>query len=270
MNRLFRIFKRINTFILYLLKLLKNYRKSDLNLFSTINYNNKKLLFINSNNILRFRINHFKTKEPETLKWIESFPENSNMWDIGANIGAFSIFASKIKNCDVVSFEPSYLNLNILSKNIYLNNIQNKVTIFPLAVNDESNIGMFKTSDLKAGHANSSFDNGLGFDGKPLNINFEYKTISMRLDLVREVFKLKQPDYIKIDVDGNEHLVLKGAKNTLQNVKEILIELPGVWKEQTEISHTILKESGFSLVKEHNYDEKNNPEASANEIWKRL
>ena len=59
------------------------------------------------------------------------------------------------------------------------------------------------------------------------------------------------------------------AKKTLEKVKEVLIELAGVWKEQTEISHKILIDSGFSLVKTHNYNEKTNPDESANEIWKR-
>tara|TARA_B100000579_G_scaffold432233_1_gene448698 strand:- start:2520 stop:3332 length:813 start_codon:yes stop_codon:yes gene_type:complete len=270
MKKLLRLFKRIITFINYLIQFFLYGTDSDLKQYSSIKYKNFKLLFINSNNILRYRINNFKTKEPETLEWIENFEKGSNFWDIGANIGSYSILASKINNCEVVSFEPSYANLNILSKNIYLNKLQNKICTFPLAVNEKTNIGMFKSSEVIAGHANSSFNNGLGFDGKPINVNFEYKTISMSLDDMIIKFNLKQPDYIKIDVDGNEHLVLSGAKETIKKTKEILIELPGDWKEQTDTSHKILKEAGFNIIKKHNYDSKKNAEVSANEIWKRL
>ena len=100
---------------------------------------------------------------------------------------------------------------------------------------------MFKSSEIITGHTNSSFNNGLGFDGKPINVNFEYKTISMSLDDMIIKFNLKQPDYIKMNVDGNEHLVLSGAKETIKKTKEILIELPGDWREQTDTSHKILK-----------------------------
>ena len=92
----------------------------------------------------------------------------------------------------------------------------------------------------------------------------------MSLDDMVKKFNLKQPDYIKIDVDGNEHLVLSGAKETIKKTKEILIELPGEWIEQTNTSHKILKEAGFNIIKKHNYDSKTNAEVSANEIWKRI
>ena len=270
MIKLLRVLKRIITFINFSIQFIIYGKDSDLKQYSTIKYNNFKLLFINSNNILRYRINNFKLKEPETIEWIENFEKKSNFWDIGTNIGTYSILASKINNCEVISFEPSYTNLNILSKNIYLNKLQNKICTFPLAVNAKTNIGMFKSSEVIAGHANSSFNNGLGFDGKPIKVNFEYKTISMSLDDMVKKFNLKQPDYIKIDVDGNEHLVLSGAKETIKKTKEILIELPGEWVEQTNTSHKILKEAGFNIIKKHNYDSKTNAEVSANEIWKRI
>ena len=38
-----------------------------------------------------FRAETFKTKEPETIEWIDSFKKNSVFWDIGANVGIYSL-----------------------------------------------------------------------------------------------------------------------------------------------------------------------------------
>lgn len=155
-------------------------------------------------------------------------------------------------------------------KNIFINNLQNQITTLPISLNDSTKKGMFKISNFNHGHANSSFNTNNGWDGKILKTNFEYQTMSISIDDTIKFFNLEIPDYIKIDVDGNEHLVLNGGKKTLKKVKEVLIELPGVWEEQTNKSHKILLESGLKLVKNHNFDLITNPNGSANEIWKRI
>ena len=125
-------------------------------------------------------------------------------------------------------------------------------------------------SNTNIGHANSSFGTNLGFDGKPFKVKFEYSTVSIKLNDAINIFNIKFPDYIKIDVDGIEHLVLSGGIEILKNAKEILIELPGVWDEQTNTSNKLLIESGHTLVKDHKFDPVTNPTSVANQIWKRL
>ena len=87
-----------------------------------INYNNVDLSFYVPNRLNKYRVDTFSIKEPETLKWIEKFEKNSNFWDVGANIGLYSCYAAKTRNCNVYAFEPSVFNLEILAKNIDLNN----------------------------------------------------------------------------------------------------------------------------------------------------
>ena len=74
----------------------------------------------------------FFTKEPETLKWIDSFNDNKKIifWDIGANIGLYSIYAAlKHSDIEIISFEPSTSNLRILSRNISINKLEEKMKI---------------------------------------------------------------------------------------------------------------------------------------------
>ena len=83
-----------------------------------------KLLFTKANEICDWRIKSFSSKEPETLDWIDSMETNSVIWDIGANIGLYSCYAAKkIFNSKVFAFEPSVFNLEILARNIHLNNL---------------------------------------------------------------------------------------------------------------------------------------------------
>ena len=111
---------------------------NDFYIFKEIN--SKKTKFFTPNDTSKWRVDTLFTKEPETLDWIDTFSHiNSDeeiiFWDIGANIGLYSIYAAqRYKNIKVFSFEPSTSNLRILSRNISINNLQDKVIINLLLV----------------------------------------------------------------------------------------------------------------------------------------
>ena len=94
------------------------------------------LVFSVPNKINRFRLDTFCTKEPETLEWIDSIPKGSILWDIGANVGLYSCYAAKARNCQVFAFEPSVFNLGLLARNIFLNKITSQVVIIPLPLSE--------------------------------------------------------------------------------------------------------------------------------------
>ena len=100
-------------------------------------HNGIEMKFCVPNKLNKFRVKTFSTKEPETLEWIESLPENSVLWDIGSNIGLYTIYSAKKRNCHVYAFEPSFFNVELLARNLYLNNLENKVNIIPLALSNQ-------------------------------------------------------------------------------------------------------------------------------------
>ncbi len=201
--------------------------------------------FSSPNNVCDSRAKTLATKEPETLNWIDSFSVDSVFWDIGANIGIYSVYAAKSKKCVVYSFEPSVFNLEVLARNIFLNKLNDNVTILPLAVNDRMGKGDLNMSSLEMGGALSTFDKFFDDNGEKFNILFNYPTFSISIDQIISKFKLKTPDYIKIDVDGIELLILRGGIKTLKNIKGLLIELTNEWLERKLECEKILTESGL-------------------------
>ena len=111
-----------------------------------VHYRSHRLTFTVPNWLNNYRIDTFASKEPETLEWIDSIPVGSVLWDVGANVGLYSIYAAKAQNCRVYAFEPSVFNLELLARNIFLNKLQNQITIIPLAVSDQLGLSFFKMS----------------------------------------------------------------------------------------------------------------------------
>ena len=69
------------------------------------------------------------------------------------------------------------------------------------------------------------------------------------MDDVSSNFNVELPDYIKIDVDGIEHLILEGGSEVLKSVKSILLEVNDNFEEQSHTINKRLTESGFLLFK---------------------
>ena len=67
--------------------------------------------------ICRYRASSFLYKEPETIRWIDSFEVEDSFLDIGANIGIYSLYAAT-KGIKATCIEPDALNFALLNMNI--------------------------------------------------------------------------------------------------------------------------------------------------------
>jgi FkbM family methyltransferase len=175
--------------------------------------------------------------------------ENSIFWDIGANVGLYSIYAAKMNNCRVYSFEPSVFNLELLARNIFINQLHHKITIIPIALSNILSENIFRMSSTQWGGALSTFGLNIDQNGNDFNQIFEYKTIGLTMNQAVSLLNIPVPDFIKIDVDGIEHFILMGGDSILQNVKGVLIEINDEFSEQSDISSKLLQEAGLSLYK---------------------
>jgi len=132
--------------------------------------------------------------------------------DVGANSGTYTVLASKVVGAKTIAFEPILKTFKRLKKNITLNSIENKVTLRYMGVGEKKGYLNF-TND-------SDTTNKVSFDKNLIN---KQKVKVIKLD-----DELKSKNYfLKIDVEGFEMKVIKGAKNLLASnkVKAIIIEL---------------------------------------------
>ena len=219
-----------------------------------VTHNNLNFIFSVPNELNIWRVKTFSTKEPETLQWMDDFQDESIFWDIGANVGLYSCYAAKKSNCKVFAFEPSVFNLELLARNIYNNNLSNQVTIIPLPLSDSIVKSKLNLSSKNWGGAMSSFGVNHGQDGKPLTKIFEFQTLSLTMSDSMNFLQIPQPNYIKMDVDGIEHLILKGGFEVLKNVKEILVEIDESFSKQFIDSSNYLEAAGFMLKSKVNAD----------------
>jgi FkbM family methyltransferase len=206
-----------------------------------------KLKFAVPNSLSNYRADSFSTKEPETLEWIDAMQEGSVVWDIGANVGIYSCYAAKRRNCRVFSFEPSVFNLELLARNIFLNGLTKRVTIVPLPLSDVLSFNNLNMTSTAWGGAMSTFGQSYGHDGEIMQKVFEFPTIGLSMVDAVERLKIPPPDYIKMDVDGIEHLVLKGGMPVLSKTKGILIEINDKFNTQANEADLYLREAGFTF-----------------------
>ena len=229
-------------------------------------YKNNEYFFHVPNRINLWRTQTFLTKEPDTIRWIENFKVNSVFWDVGANIGLYSCFASRQKKAKTFAFEPSVFNLEVLSKNIYCNNLSDKIIIIPLSLTSETKISSFNMSKIEVGGARSSFSENYDEEGNVFNPVFKYNTLGISGNDFVKKFNIDKPDYIKIDVDGIEYLVLNGLSEILDDTSSILIEVTESFKSKKKKIKEFLEHRGFTIEK-NEFSEKNL--SLYNQIWNR-
>lgn len=151
-----------------------------------------------------------------TRAFLDVLKPGQIVFDIGANVGYYSLVASRQVGAAgrVFAFEPFTRNISYLHRHLVLNAIQN-VTVVPMACSDRTGLARFATgSNCATGQlvetgAASSQD------------AFEYVSTVTIDQIVGEIGLL--PNVMKIDVEGAEALVLRGAHNTLQAARPAIL-----------------------------------------------
>jgi FkbM family methyltransferase len=168
-------------------------------------------------------------------------PHKYVILDVGAHIGSHSVIYSKsIPNCEILSFEPQSVLHKILTKNICDNDIRN-CTIYNNAVGHK----LMQTNMIKSFHQDGQ---EILIEYRNASCGFNYGAIGLgeggeNVNMITiDSLDLKQCDYIKIDVEGAEILVLMGALNTINKFH------PAIFFEENGLSVT------DAMVKSMNID----------------
>ena len=217
------------------------------------------LCFNISNNLEKYRVESALIKEAETIAWIKHWSlinSQGVFYDIGANIGIYSLYAAFMHpTLRVFCFEPTSNNYMSLQQNVWLNKFDN-VFAFNLALAKNCEITSLYLSDLRTGNSGAQINCPINEKGQEYDVQRVEKVLAMSLDSLVFEYKFPVPSYVKIDVDGRETEILGGMLKTLvePELKSILVEFNN-YHEFNEWSKR-LKELGFYL--DRDFDNINN------------
>jgi FkbM family methyltransferase len=160
--------------------------------------------------------------------------------DVGANVGAYTILASKVAQAKSIVFEPLKNTIERLKDQIQINRINDSVDIRNIGVGDKEGYLFFTN--------NKDTENKVSPIGEAENT-----TIARVGTLDKELIK-NNHYFLKIDVEGFEYEVIEGASEILlsNNVSAIIIELNGSGEgfgHSNEDIHKKLLSLGFFAVR---------------------
>lgn len=177
-------------------------------------------------------------KEPWTVEWIEMWLRpGETLYDIGANVGAYSLVAAEQHGGDVrvVAFEPGYATFASLCENVKLNDASDRVMPLPVALGSETGLSLIGYRETVAGSAQHAVGDELS-RAEEGELLYRQPLMLQALDDVRRRFALPDPHHLKLDVDGPELAVLEGAVETLAlpALRSLMVELSVASAEAVE------------------------------------
>jgi FkbM family methyltransferase len=196
------------------------------------------------------RAETYATKEPETIRWLrENLRDGDVFYDIGANIGLYSLYAAKLRPaCRVFAFEPESHNFGNLCGNLRLNRVAN-VTPCSFPLSSCEGFTPFYLYDLRPGGALHSLGCPSPLRDEPPLLTTG--TLAVTIDALVSRHGLPAPNLIKLDVDGNEEQILDGAATVLASgsLRSILVEVtwPDEGKAALSWAESKLSPYGYQL-----------------------
>jgi FkbM family methyltransferase len=192
---------------------------------------------------------HSCAREPETIAWIErELRAGDVFFDVGANVGAYSLVAAKWGRAAVrvFAFEPAFATFAALSRNVSLNDCDGVVVPLPIALSDETTLGEFAYADVASGASLHAYAGHVHPKLAAFRPVLRQHVFSYRLDDLVRGWPIPVPSAIKIDVDGAELAVVRGAAETLRDarVRTLSIEIEPESKDGPEIE-AFLAARGF-------------------------
>jgi FkbM family methyltransferase len=197
-----------------------------------------------------FRAKGLLTKQKATIAWIDSFGPDAVFWDIGANIGSYTLYAALRPDVRVVAFEPAAVNHFILAANCELNAFGERVDCLQIGVGGRKSIERLEISQFDAAHSFS-------FRGKGRRpLGSRQAALVLSIDQLIDEYGLPCPNYIKIDVPGMTGAIVEGGMRTLRGpeLRELHIEA----SEQSIGGRRVveqLAQAGFTIAARHVHGE---------------
>jgi FkbM family methyltransferase len=178
-----------------------------------------------------------ESSEKEVIKYVKKNVKNNFVCvDVGAHIGKYTVLLSKLagRGGQVIAIEAHPKNFEVLRKNIQLNNLKNVFAVNVAASNKKAKIKLYETPS------------SLG----PSGVTKRKKFIVVFTDTLDSILKrigVKHVDFIKVDVEGMEAFVFKGARKTLSRNKNLQIIFEAWDDNYLKNCQKILNKFGYKI-----------------------
>ena len=214
---------------------------------------------------LIWRVDSFFEEEPDTIEWLDSMTEDDVLWDVGSNVGMYSLYAAKLRRSTVYAFEPESQNYATLCENIALNRVGDRCVPVMAAVSRRAGFGELAVRYVTKGGAYNQFT---GADQEDIagptsvetagNAGPEIRQVvyGISLDELLDDPYFKAPTRLKGDVDGREADIFDGAGKLLRDrrLRGIMVELNRAFERDMAIP-SMLEGLGFAKTAERsNWD----------------
>jgi len=189
---------------------------------------NKTLKFVIANKKTLWRAKTLYKKEPVTIDWIRKFKKGDILFDVGANVGMYTIFAAVVSEAKVFCFEPESSNFFILNKNIQSNNLNKQVKAYLVGISNKSCFTKLHLGENKTGGSHHNVgENALDHNLEQRDSYFEQGIFTISLNELCDKWNFQIPNHLKIDVDGIESKIIEESDILLSSKKlqTILIEI---------------------------------------------
>lgn len=209
------------------------------------------LVFFAPTPLLRARAHGLEDKEPDTIAWLDQLPTGAVLWDIGANVGAFTVYAAAVRRCTVLAFEPSAANYEVLTRNLHLNALDDRVHAYCLAFSGGTGLGVLNLDSPAPGTAMSQFGKAGERSRYATSTQpFRHGMVGFSIDDFVRHFAPPRPTHLKLDVDGLECAILQGAASTLQRpeLRSVMVELSVTDTAERQKAIDLLHARGLALV----------------------
>ncbi|MDA9831714.1 FkbM family methyltransferase [Akkermansiaceae bacterium] len=176
-------------------------------------------LYVSPDAQLKFLKFGCKAFDSDLVQTAERFlNENSNVWDVGANVGVFTFASASVApQGTVVAIEADIWLASILRKSARLPSYrESDIRVISVAVSDNDGIAKFNVA--RRGRASNSLEEASGRSqaGGSREIQF---VPTLKLDTL--LSSMPKPDFIKIDVEGAELMVLKAATTIISEIRPV-------------------------------------------------
>lgn len=166
------------------------------------------------------------------------------VWDVGANVGFWTMFFAAYRPTisRVVAYEPDAINLQWLTRNVEAFD-ESRVLVRTFALSSSKGSAVFQTDPITG--ATGTLETGETF----ISTHYGQKSppISVRTTTIDDEIRhgIPPPDFIKLDVEGHEYDVLRGAPNAIRMKRPlILLEMTG---PRSQATFTLLTQHAYRL-----------------------